>query len=391
LEGSDNKKVYRFDRPKRVSVNQIANGQDGQRDETAQSKAVNRQFSSDDPAPYSGLIDIGDPEGIATNLSKVGYQCLNFVAVQLSLVLNTKVDRVRALLLEGPSGCGKSFLAKSLSKITGAELMCLSCYAGMPLQNLIEVPSTLGMAKALASSTETKAEDIMSLGLLTRAFIKSQEKPVILLIDELDKADGAIDTFFLGPLQDSRIWLESRAPVDANSNNLLIIFTKNFNRQLDDALLRRVHPITMTYLDSTLERKVLSGQCHPLLVRNLVSLAERMRQSNGSYTFDRPPAPEELLTAGHYIQHLLKWNINDYTFVGKSVWNILSKSPRDRAVLEHMMRFHPDFIDPLIDDAKTAPIDVIYKKLGRLLLDGLVQDPEALERERALREQEFEQ
>ncbi len=95
---------------------------------------------------------------------------------------------------------------------------------------------------------------------------KSQEQPVILLIDELDKPDGSIDTFFLGPIQDGRIWLESRPPIDANIDNLIIMFTKNFNRPIDEALLRRCHPIRMTYLDSTLERralKLLSGGGRP--------------------------------------------------------------------------------------------------------------------------------
>lgn len=66
---------------------------------------------------------------------------------------------------------------------------------------------------------------------------------MILLIDELDKPDSSIDTFFLGPIQDARIWLESREPIDANINNLVLMFTKNWNRTLDEALLRRVHPV----------------------------------------------------------------------------------------------------------------------------------------------------
>lgn len=345
------------------------------------------ELTEHEAPPYSGLVNLGAPEELAYELSRVGYQCLHFVAVQLCLVLNTPVSRVRAMLLEGPSGCGKSFLAKSLAKITGAELMCLSCYSGMPLQNLIEIPSTLGLARAMAASDGMNASDLMTLGIISKAFLKSQEKPVILLIDELDKADGAIDTFFLGPIQDARIWLESRDPIDANSNNLLVIFTKNFNRTLDDALLRRVHPVTMTYLDSTLERKVLSKECHPLLVRNLVAIADRMRQSGGSYEFERPPAPEELLTAGQYLQHLLKWGISDFGFVGRSLWNILSKSAHDRAVFEHMLRFHPDFIDPLVTDPKFAPIDVIHKKLGRLVLNGLVEDPEIAARNAASKEE----
>lgn len=346
-------------------------------------RSPNRQFASDFVVAKPGFKDIGSPEDLSEKLGKVGYQCLPYLAVQISLLLNTPSTKIRALLLEGPSGCGKSFMAKSLANICGAELMCLSCYKGMPTQNLIESPSTLAMANAMVGKGAKESSELMNLGIVSRAYLKSQEKPIILLIDELDKPDSAIDTFFLGPIQDARIWLESRAPIDANVDNLLLIFTKNFNRPLDEALLRRVHPIKMTYLDSTLERKILSPHCHPQLVGNLVGIADRMRNSGGSYAFERPPAPEELLTAGLYVSRLLEWGMSDFGFVGKSIWAIISKSEHDRAVLEHMMRYHPDFMDPLVPDSRNAPIEEIYARLGRIVLTDIVADPDVTRREEA--------
>ncbi len=345
--------------------------------------AVNAQFVSNLKVEKPGFSFLGNPQQLAEKLSTVGYQCLPFLAIQVALLLNTKSSRIKALLLEGPSGCGKSFFAKSLAKISGAELMCLSCYRGMPTQNLIEAPSTLAMANAMVGKLEGKGEDLMNLGILSRAYLASQKKPVILLIDELDKPDGSIDTFFLGPIQDARIWLESRPPIDANVDNLLMIFTKNWNRTLDEALLRRVHPIKLTYLDSTLERKILSGHCHPQIVSNVVSIADRMRNSGGSYAFERPPAPEELLSAGQYIAKMLEWGIMDFGAIGRHIWATLAKSEHDRAVLEHMMRFHPDFLDPLFPDAKNTPIDEIFARLGRIVLGGIVDDPDRIRREQA--------
>lgn len=334
---------------------------------------VNAQYLSTYVPKDPGFQNIGDPDQLAEKLSEVGYQCLHYLAVQISLCLNTPTTRIRALLLEGPSGCGKSFLAKSLAKISGAELMCLSCYRGMNVQNLVEAPSTLAMVNAMVGKEiGSEAEKLLNLGIISRAFLVSQERPVILLIDELDKPEGSIDTFFLGPIQDARIWLESRAPIDANPKNLLIIFTKNYNRVLDEALLRRVHPVKLTYLNSALERKILSPYCNPQLVSNLVSIADRMRNSGGSYQFERPPAPEELLTAGQYITHLLNWGLSDPTFVAQSVFAIIAKSDHDRAVLEHMLRFHPDFLDPTQPDARAIPLKEIYARLGRVILDGLV-------------------
>ena len=336
-----------------------------------------------------GLTKFDDPEEMARRLSAVGYQCARFTATQMSLLLSSPSDRVRAMLLEGPSGCGKSFLAKCLAKITGADFMCLSCYWGMNTAHLIEVPSALAIASSMAGSEQAAKEKLMNLGILSRAYLKSQNQPVILLIDEIDKVEGHIDTFFLGPIQDGRIWMESRPPIDANVDNLLIIFTKNYKRTLDDAFLRRLHPMKMAYIDSTLERRVLSKHCMPQLVSNLVWIAERMRASEGTYQFERPPAPEELLSIGHYVQRLLEWNTAEFGWVGKNVWSMIAKSEHDRAVLEHMLRFHPDFLDPLHMDGKNASLDVIYARLGRLILNDIIADPDRDRRERAWMEMDY--
>jgi len=336
-----------------------------------------------------GLTRFDDPEEMARRLAAVGYQCARFTATQMSLLLTTPSDRTRAVLLEGPSGCGKSFLAKCLAKVTGADFMCLSCYQGMNTSHLIEVPSALAIASSMAGQESQAKDKLMNLGILSRAFLKSQSQPVILLIDEIDKVESHIDTFFLGPIQDARIWLESRPPIDCNVDNLLVIFTKNFNRRLDDAFLRRIHPIRMAYLDSTLERRVLSKHCQPQLVSNLVWVADRMRNSEGTYQFERPPAPEELLSIGHYVQQMLDWGAADFGWVGKNVWCMIAKSEHDRAVMEHMLRFHPDFLDPLHMDGKNATIDVIYARLGRIILQDIVEDPDRDKRERAWLEMEY--
>ena len=53
-----------------------------------------------------------------------------------------------------------------------------------------------------------------------------------------------------------------------------------------------------------------------------------------------------------------------------SVWAIISKSDHDRAVLEHMMRFHPDFLD-LEKDGRNMSENDVYAKFGQILLDGV--------------------
>ncbi|MCB0330652.1 MAG: AAA family ATPase [Bdellovibrionales bacterium] len=336
-----------------------------------------------------GWDTVGTPEELTRKLADVGYQSLPFVSRQIALLLNTPTKKVRTLLLEGPSGCGKSFMAKCLTKIVGAEMFCLSCYPDMDSEFLVEKPSQLAMLESKAGTRTPKREELVDLGVVAKAFLKSKSQPVLLLIDEIDKVGPHLDTFFLGPLQDGTIWCQSRPPIDANVQNLLVVFTKNMNRTLDQALLRRVHPIRMTYLDSTLERNILNEHCHPQLVANLVAVADRMRASDGSYEFERPPAPEELLTAGHYLTKLIEWGSIAFDEAGRNIWAIIAKSEHDRAVLEHMLRFHPDFEDPLCPDNRNAPIAEIQGRLGRWVLRGLIDDPLEEQRHDAWFEAEY--
>jgi hypothetical protein len=75
--------------------------------------------------------------------------------------------------------------------------------------------------------------------------------------------------------------------------------------------------------------------------------------------------------------------------VGKNIWSILAKSEHDRAVLEHMMRYHPDFMDPLFPDGKNTPLDEIQARLGRVVLDKIVEDPMRSKRELAWKSLEY--
>jgi hypothetical protein len=131
----------------------------------------------------------------------------------------------------------------------------------------------------------------------------------------------------------------------------------------------------MTYLDSKLERKILSPHCIPRLIENLVGLADIMRTSENTYEFDRPPAPEELLTTARYIVKLLEWGYDNPADIGFQVWRMIAKSERDQLVLMHMFRFHPEFDDAAVGvDPGHIADEEIHARLGRLLLKGILKE-----------------
>ena len=74
----------------------------------------------------------------------------------------------------------------------------------------------------------------------------------------------------------------------------------------------------------------------------------------------------------NYINKMLEWGVRSPADVGKNIWAIISKSDHDRAVLEHMMRFHPDYYDPAVIDGRGLSQEDVYAKFGRIVLNGVV-------------------
>jgi len=143
----------------------------------------NPQYHSTYRPEQPGFAHVGGPYELIKKLEQVGYECLEYLAFQMALLLNTPSGRIRAILLEGPSGCGKSFLAKSLALISGAKLMTLSCYKGMNTQSLIEAPSEFALANAMAGRM-AEGHGLMNLGILSKIIFwgltsYSQSKPML--------------------------------------------------------------------------------------------------------------------------------------------------------------------------------------------------------------------
>jgi len=97
-----------------------------------------------------------------------------------------------------------------------------------------------------------------------------------------------------------------------------------------------------------------------------------MRSSRDSFRFDRPPAPEELLTTARYIIKLIEWGHDDLAEIGFQIWRMIAKSSRDRLVLEHLLRYHPEFLDEDYINPADEPMESIQRKLGTLLLRGII-------------------
>lgn len=167
-------------------------------------------------------------------LRKIGYIANNSISKKVELFKmagERNSNNIPAMILTGEPGAGKTFLAESFTKIVNAELLFLQCFPGMGAENLIAEPN-------LSAIIKNDGDNAISDGLLVKALKTSYEKPVVVVIDEIDKATFEVDSFLLDFLNSGRVtngndlWVKGSYPI-------WVFITSNKQRELSEALNNR--------------------------------------------------------------------------------------------------------------------------------------------------------
>ena len=116
----------------------------------------------------------------------------------------------KPLLLEGEAGVGKTEAAKALAELGGARLIRLQCYEGLDVAHAVyewNYPRQLVHIRAAQEGTVTEDELFGPKFLIRRPLLEAIEstEPVVLLIDEIDRADDEFEAFLLEVLSDFQI------------------------------------------------------------------------------------------------------------------------------------------------------------------------------------------
>jgi len=152
----------------------------------------------------------------------------------------------KPLLLEGNPGVGKTMLAKTLAAHLGTNLIRLQCYEGLDVSTTIyewNYQKQLLHIKLFEQEKDKKALGNQIFGMdyvLQRPLLQSisADKPVVLLIDEIDRADEEFEAYLLELLSDFQISIPELGTIQAKSKPLVML-TSNRTRELSDALRRR--------------------------------------------------------------------------------------------------------------------------------------------------------
>jgi MoxR-like ATPase len=187
---------------------------------------------------------------IKEKLATVGYIADDSLATALVLAEELR----RPLLIEGAAGVGKTEAAKALATVLATRLIRLQCYEGLDANAAIyewNYQRQLLAIKAReyepTSAAEIEAHIFSEPYLLRRPLLEaiSQDRPPVLLIDEIDRADEEFEAYLLEVLSDFQITIPELGTISARSIPHVVL-TSNGTRELSDALRRRC---LYTYLD----------------------------------------------------------------------------------------------------------------------------------------------
>ncbi|WP_298400788.1 MoxR family ATPase [uncultured Chloroflexus sp.] len=192
---------------------------------------------------YASFASIDELQAALAEHAYIADRALT-TAIFLALKLN------KPLLLEGEAGVGKTEIAKTLARVQGRELIRLQCYEGLDVNTTIyewnyarqmlqiRLLEAQGTAQHAAAQQSIFGPEFLIKRPLLQAIEARGDRPPILLIDELDRADEEFEAFLLELLSDWQISIPEIGTIRAETPPTVII-TSNRTREVHDALKRR--------------------------------------------------------------------------------------------------------------------------------------------------------
>ena len=185
----------------------------------------------------------------------------------LATVLYVALTLGRPLLIEGAAGVGKTEVAKVMAAALDRDLVRLQCYEGLDESKALYEWNYQKQLLSIQVNMNQENRDELTASLfrdeylLERPLLQSikSKKPVVLLIDEIDKADEEFEAFLLELLSDMQVSIPEIGTIKANTIPFVVL-TSNRARPLSEALRRRCAYLYIEYPDMEKELAILRAK-----------------------------------------------------------------------------------------------------------------------------------
>jgi MoxR-like ATPase len=251
------------------------------------------------PQPTDERASFLSIDDVVRRFAAAGYITDRRLATTVFLV--TRLNK--PVLLEGPAGVGKTELAKVLATVTGRRMVRLQCYEGQDetralyewdygkqllyTQMLREKINDIiaDAADIPAAVARIEAHDGVFFSdhfLVARPLLDAirGEQPAVLLIDEVDRADEALEAVFLECLGEYQVSVPEIGTYTARTPPYVVL-TSNNTRDLSAALKRRCLHLFLDYPDAERELEIVRSKQTGLpeaAARQLVQVVRGLRE-----------------------------------------------------------------------------------------------------------------
>jgi len=248
-----------------------------------------------------GMLWQGDQMDIET-LKKQMTEAHYVYDEDLITTLFVAINLDRPLLIEGEAGVGKTEVAKVVANALGRDLIRMQCYEGLDesktlyewnyQKQLLSIQVNMGK-----TDDDTLTKSLFSDEyLLERPLLQSirSEKPVVLLIDEIDKADEEFEAFLLELLSDFQVSIPEVGTIKATTKPFIVL-TSNRARPISDALRRRCAYLYIEYPDTEKELEILRSRVPHVDDRLCVQIVQAVQDLRNNEAILKKPSVAESL------------------------------------------------------------------------------------------------
>ena len=254
-----------------------------------------------------------DIHALQRKLDEAKYICSGDVAATLLVALRLG----RPLLIEGPAGVGKTEIAKVMASALDRELVRLQCYEGLDESKALYEWNYQKQLLSIQVQMDRRDADDLTRSLfgdeylLERPLLRAirSEEPVVLLIDEIDKADEEFEAFLLELLSEMQVTIPETGAVKAKSIPFVVL-TSNRTRPLGEALRRRCAYLYLQYPDIEREVAIIKAKRPNVNEHLAVQVAQAIHDLRESETILKKPSIAETLD---WVSALEALGISDLT------------------------------------------------------------------------------